>query len=57
VAEGRKQTEEIIQKILDHFPDTGKLASRPSKSSELISLNLNPQAELEWNGEEPPPQR
>jgi hypothetical protein len=54
---GRKQTEEIIQKILDRFPDTGTLASRPSKSSELISLNLNPEAELEWNGEEPAPHR
>jgi hypothetical protein len=38
---GRKQTEEIIQKIMDRFPDTGKLASRPSKPSQLISLNLN----------------
>ena len=38
---GRKQTEEIIQKIMDRFPDTGKLASHPSKPSQLISLNLN----------------
>jgi hypothetical protein len=38
---GPKQTEEIIQKIMDRFPDTGKLASRPSKPSQLISLNLN----------------
>jgi hypothetical protein len=39
---GRKQTEEIIQKIMDRFPDTGKLSNRPSKPSQLISLNLNP---------------
>jgi hypothetical protein len=38
---GRKQTEEIIQKIMARFPDTGKLASRPSKPPQLISLNLN----------------
>jgi hypothetical protein len=38
---GRKQTEEVIQKIMDRFPDTGTLASRPSKPSQLISLNLN----------------
>jgi hypothetical protein len=38
---GREQTEEIIQKIMDRFPDTGTLAIRPSKSSQLISLNLN----------------
>lgn len=38
---GRIQTEEIIQKIMDRFPDIGKLASRPSKPSPLISLNLN----------------
>jgi hypothetical protein len=38
---GREQTEEIIQKIMDRFPDTGTLAIRQSKSSQLISLNLN----------------
>ena len=38
---GRKQTEEIIQKIMYRFPDTGKLASRPSEPSQLISLHLN----------------
>jgi hypothetical protein len=38
---GREQTEEIIQKIMARFPDTGTLAIRPSKSSHLISLNLN----------------
>jgi hypothetical protein len=38
---GRKQTEDIIQKIVGRFPDTGKLASRPSKPSQLTSLNLN----------------
>jgi hypothetical protein len=26
---------------MDRFPDTGKLARRPSKPSQLISLNLN----------------
>jgi hypothetical protein len=38
---GREQTEEIIQKIMDRFPDTGTLAIRPSKPSQLISLDLN----------------
>jgi hypothetical protein len=38
---GRKQTEEVIQKIMDRFPDTGTLTSRPPKSSQLISLNLD----------------
>jgi hypothetical protein len=38
---GKEQTEEIIQKIMDRFPDTGTLAIRPSKSSQSISLNLN----------------
>jgi hypothetical protein len=32
----RKQTEEIIQKIMDRFPDTGKLASRPSTAEGLF---------------------
>ena len=37
---GRDQTEGIIQRIMDRFPDTGTLASRPSNPSKLISLNL-----------------
>jgi len=38
---GREQTEEIIQRILERFPDTGSLASRPLESSRLISLDLS----------------
>lgn len=37
----RKQTEEIIQKIMDRFPDTGTLVSRTPEPSHLISLNLD----------------
>jgi hypothetical protein len=38
---GKRQVEEIIQEIMHRFPDTGALASRPAKRSELTSLNLN----------------
>jgi hypothetical protein len=38
---GREQTEEIIRKIMDRFPDTGKLAVRPPEPAQLVSLNLN----------------
>jgi hypothetical protein len=38
---GREQTEKIIQAISYRFPDTGTLASRPSKASVLTSLDLN----------------
>lgn len=38
---GRQLTNEIIQKIMDRFPDTGTLVKRHSQPYPLISLSLD----------------